>query len=240
MRIGILKCDTVAPELLPEFGDYPDMFRRLLGAGADDIAFRDYDLTAGTFPQSLDECDAWLFTGSKWSAYEPDDWIRQAHGLAGELHRERRPTVGICFGHQLIARALGGRVERAEVGWGVGVHTARILERRPWMQPVRGELPLLVSHQDQVVEPAPGASVLAGHDFCPYDMTQVGDHILTFQGHPEFPVGYSRATMDMRRERLGEDTYRRGIASLEQPIEPTVAAEWIHNFLRTAHDHRTT
>ncbi len=239
MRIGILKCDTVAPELQPAFGDYPDMFRRLLGDGVARPEFRDYDLTAGGFPESLEECDAWLFTGSQWSAYDPDDWIARAHEVARELHRERRPTVGICFGHQLMARALGGRVERAEAGWGVGVHTARIVARRPWMAPARDALPLLVSHQDQVIEPPREATVLAGHTFCPYGMTQIGDHVLTLQGHPEFPVGYSRAVMDKRRKQIGEATFRDGVASLEQPIEPRVAAAWIHRFLQTAHEQRT-
>jgi GMP synthase-like glutamine amidotransferase len=238
MRIGILQCDTVAPELQPDFGDYPDMFHALLGRGAADIEFRDYDLTADELPHALDVCDAWLFTGSKWSAYDPDAWIQRAHELARNLHRERRPTVGICFGHQLIARALGGRVERARSGWGVGVHTARIRERRPWMTPARDGLPLLVSHQDQVTEPAPGSQVLAGHAFCPYDMTQIGEHILTLQGHPEFAVGYSRATMERRRQVLGEETFRAGVASLDQPVESDVAAAWILRFLRAAQQRR--
>jgi len=234
MRLGILQCDSVRPELQPEFGDYPDMFQRLLTTEAVQPEFRVYNLTAGEFPESCDECDAWLFTGSKWSVYDPDEWIERAHEFARELHASRRPTIGICFGHQLICRALGGRVEKAPIGWGVGVHTARILRHEPWMQPDRDQLSLLVSHQDQVIEPPEGAERLAGHEFCPYDMFWIGNHILTFQGHPEFGPGYSQATMDMRRETLGEDTYQAGVASLEGSINPDVAAAWIHSFLARA------
>lgn len=234
MHVGILQCDSVDTTLQPEFDDYPDMLRRLLTTGAvpPHPTFRVYDLTAGQFPETTDECDAWLFTGSKWSTYDPDDWIIRAQQFARELHAKRCPTIGVCFGHQLICQALGGTVGKANVGWGVGVHTTQILERRSWMQPERNTLSLLVSHQDQVIEPPAEAALLAGHPFCPHDMFEIGEHMLTLQGHPEFPKGYSRAVMDMRREVIGESAYREGIASLEHPIQPEVAAAWMLGFFR--------
>lgn len=234
LRVGILQCDAVADDLQPRFGDYPDMFRALLGTGDPPIAFAVYDLTRGQFPASIDDCDAWLFTGSKWSAYDPDDWIAQAHELVRALDAARRPTVGVCFGHQLVARALGGAVAKADVGWGVGVHTARVLQRRAWMRPARESLPLLVSHQDQVLRPPEQATVLAGHDFCPYGMLQIGDHILTLQGHPEFEPGYVRALIERRREAIGEACSREGLESLAEPTEGDTARAWIQSFLQAA------
>lgn len=232
-RLGILQCDSVPAELQAQFADYPDMFQRVL-AGGRPLEFCTYDLPRGQFPESLDECDAWLFTGSRWSAYDPVGWIAQAHDLVRGLHAERRPSLGVCFGHQLIARALGGQVSQAEVGWGVGIHTARIIERRPWMTPGRANLPLLVSHQDQVSVPPEDAQVLASHDFCPYDMLQVGEHILTFQGHPEFPKEYSRALIELRREVIGEPASEQGLASLRGCPEGDIAAGWIRCFLERA------
>lgn len=234
MQLGILQCDSVRPELQPEFGNYPDMFQRLLTTERVQPEYRIYDLSQDQFPRSPDECDAWLITGSKRSVYEPEPWIERAHQLVRELDAERRPLVGICFGHQMIARALGGAVEKASAGWGVGVHTSRIIEPRPWMQPGRERLSLLVSHQDQVIEPPARACHLAGHDFCPYDMFQIDDHILTFQGHPEFCHGYSRAMIELRREQIGADTARAGLDSLAQPADADVAAEWIHRFIERA------
>lgn len=235
MQLGILQCDLVRPEWRSKFGDYPDMFQRLLTIADATLTFRVYDLTNGEFPDTLDECDAWLFTGSKWSVNDTDTWIRRAEALAVRLHQERRPTIGICFGHQLIARALGGRVEKATgVGWGVGVHTTRVIDQQAWMMPAADEIALVVSHQDQVVELPASATLLASHPFCPCDMYQVNEHILTFQGHPEFPKGYSHATMDQRRERIGEPTYQRGVESLAISTDEAVAAEWIVCFLRAS------
>ena len=232
MHIGILQCDHVISQLLPEFGDYPDMFQRLLLGVDPNLTFSVYDLTQDHFPESVTACDSWVITGSKWSTYDPDDWIRRAEGFIRELHTAKAPTVGICFGHQLIAQALGGRVEKAaDVGWGVGVHCTEIENCRPWMTPRQSKLSLLVSHQDQVTQLPEGALRLAGHDFCPIDMYEIGGHMLGFQGHPEFPREYSRATMVRRRHLIGENTFAAGVESLEKSVNGSVAAQWILKFM---------
>lgn len=229
MRLGILQCDSVRPEWQKEFGDYPDMFQRLLGPIDAGLRFRVYDLTRGRFPATPEACDAWLFTGSKWSVNDDDAWIRRAEEMVVELDRRRRPTIGVCFGHQLIARALGGRVEQAS-NWGVGVHATQVLRQQPWMEPPAHELSLIVSHQDQVVALPPGATHLASHPFCPYAMYQIGEHILSLQGHPEFSKGYSRALMDSRRKNIGEYTYQQGMASLASTTDAAIVAAWIAGF----------
>jgi len=232
MHFGILQCDSVRPDLRESFGDYPDMFRRRLSALDDDLAFSTWNLPAGSFPESPAAVDGWLITGSKRSVYEDEPWIAQAHELVRAIDAARAPLVGVCFGHQLVARALGGEVERA--GWGVGVHTTRIGEPQPWMRPAARTLSLLVSHQDQVTKPPQRARVLAGHDFCPYDIMAIDDHIITFQGHPEFERGYSRALMEIRRETLGEATYREGVASLQSEVQGELAARWMLAFVGRA------
>lgn len=234
MRLGILQCDSVRPELQPRFADYPDMFRSLLDDPGSGLDFVVHDLVNGHFPDDVDDCDAWLITGSKCSVNDAEPWIEQAHELVRAIHAARRPLIGICFGHQLIASALGGRVERAEAGWGAGVHVNHILRPQAWMEPAREDLALLVSHQDQVVQPPSGAVVLAGHDFCPFDMLQVEDHILTFQGHPEFEPGYSRALIELRHDRIGPDRAEAALDSLAQPADSGIAAQWIRRFIERA------
>ncbi|MDZ7788383.1 MAG: GMP synthase [Halofilum sp. (in: g-proteobacteria)] len=182
----------------------------------------------------MNECDAWLFSGSTWSVYDRESWILRGREFVCALHEARRPTVGVCFGHQLVARALGGEVEKASIGLGVGVHTTRILERRPWMVPPRERLALLVSHQDQVTRLPEEAVLLASHGVCPCDMYQVGEHILGLQPHPEFSKGYSRATMERWRFLIGEEGFRVGVDSLAKPIDADVVGHWILGFLGRA------
>jgi GMP synthase-like glutamine amidotransferase len=90
---------------------------------------------------------------------------------------------------------------------------------------------ILVSHQDQILKTADGTRVLAGSEFCENAVCQIGDHILTFQGHPEFVPAYSREIMEFRRQMIGEQAYTTGMASLASDPETQRVARWILNFL---------
>lgn len=232
MKLGILKTDTVRPEWVPEFGEYPDMFIGLLAALDPDLEFSVYDVEQGEYPQDIDEVDAYLITGSKSSVYDDKPWIGTLINFVRELDSRHKKTVGICFGHQLVAQALGGKTQKSSKGWGVGLHTHRFASAPAWHD--QGELgfDILVSHQDQVVKNASGAKVLAGSDFCENAVCQVGEHILTFQGHPEFVADYSREIMEFRREMIGEQAYASGVASLASEPQRMRIARWMLNFLK--------
>jgi GMP synthase-like glutamine amidotransferase len=232
MRLGILKTDSVPPEFVGEFGEYPDMFAALLGAADPALEFVVYDVEQGEYPADLNEVDAYLITGSKSSVYEDRDWIHRLSDFVRTLHRDRKKLVGICFGHQLVALALGGKAGKSASGWGVGAHAAVFSELPEWHDQASREFNLLVSHQDQVTEPAPDSKVWAGSDFCTNAVCQLGDHILTFQGHPEFVKGYSENLLDLRRETIGEDKYRAGMDSLVRDLDRERVALWIVAFLR--------
>jgi len=231
MKLGILKADAVRPDWVPRFGEYPDMFIELLSQADPDMEFEVYDVEQGQYPQDIDDVDAYLITGSKSSVYEDKPWIAALLEFVRELHRRRKKLVGICFGHQLVAQALGGRVEKSPAGWGVGLHTHRFANKPAWHDGGDPDLAILVSHQDQVMEAAEGAVVLAGSEFCENAVCQVGDHILTFQGHPEFLPGYAFEIMQFRRELIGDSAYREGMASLRGEHEGRRVADWIVDFL---------
>ena len=232
MKLGILKTDAVLPRWVPDFGEYPDMFISLLGRLDPGLEFAVYDVEQGEYPADIDEVDAYLITGSKSSVYDDKPWIRELEAFVRELHARRKKLVGICFGHQLVAQALGGRTEKSAKGWGQGVHTHTFTEVPSWHDGGSLAFNVLVSHQDQVVENAEDAEVLASSDFCENAVCQIGDHILTFQGHPEFVPGYSREILQYRREMIGEAIYESGMASLDTPAEGERIGRWILNFLR--------
>lgn len=232
MKIAILRADSVRPEFTARYGEYPEMFIALLRQVDPGLEFVTYDVEHGEYPGSTDGIDAWLITGSKASVYEDEAWIRKLEDFVRRLHDEQRTVIGICFGHQLVAQALGGKTAKAAVGWGVGVHRANWRQHPNWLIAEDDGFSLLVSHQDQVTEPVPGSEILAGSEFCPAAVCQLGQHILTFQGHPEFVSDYSRDLMNVRRERLGEDVYQAGIASLSQQTDQKKVAQWIVDFIR--------
>ena len=144
MRLGILQTDQVRAEFRDEFGDYPDMFTQLLQTAALQLGIalsvRNYWIQGGEQPPELGECDAYLITGSRDSVYDELPWIEELSDLIRRLHAQRRPMVGICFGHQLIAQCLGGKTEAASGGWAVGVHTSRVVDPQAWMQPPFGSI----------------------------------------------------------------------------------------------------
>lgn len=228
MEIGILAAGAPPPELEPRFGDYGAMFARLLGPG---FVPRVYAAASGELPASPDAHPAFLVTGSAAGVYEPLPWIAPLLGFLRESAGRTR-LVGICFGHQAMAEALGGRVEKSERGWGIGLHDYEIWERAPWMgesPPARIAVP--VSHQDQIAVPPPGARVLAGNPFTPFGMLDYGDAgALSMQFHPEFEPAYAQALIEHRRARVPAPDA--AIASLERPNDRALAAEWIRAFLR--------
>ena len=231
MRLGILQADHVDTEPRARFGDYASMFVSTLGGAlGQGVSFDFYDVRCGRYPHRVDDCDGYLITGSRASAYEDEPWIVRLADFVRELDDARTTTVGICFGHQLIAGALGGRVDRAQAGWGVGVHTWKVVDDEPWMRPRLDEFRLLASHQDQVTVLPPGARLLASSDFCPNAAFAVGDHLFAMQGHPEFTRGYAEFLMRRRRDRLGS-AFGPGLESLKDPTDEGVIAGWIAGFL---------
>jgi GMP synthase-like glutamine amidotransferase len=223
--IGLLQCDHVLPEFEAIAGDYDAMFRRWLAA-----EWRVYDITREDYPSDLFECDGYVTTGSRASVYDDEPWIHGFAKLVRDLHAASRPLFGVCFGHQMIGHALGGRVEKSSRGWGIGVHRFAVSTREPWMDPPLDHLSLLMSCQDQVEELPRGAVVLAGNQHCPVGLFRCGS-LVGLQGHPEFPVEYARALLQFRRERIGTERVDTALATLTETVNGDILACWARNFL---------
>jgi len=235
MHIGILQCDHVWSQHRPIAGEYADMFIDLFADHCPELTFEVYDVIDGQYPASFEECDGYLLTGSKHGAYEDEPWIHQLKDYVRELHAAGGKTVGICFGHQLLAEALGGKVVKSEKGWGVGVHEVQVFEKKPWMEPQLDAYFLNVCHQDQVVALPPGAQCLAGNDHCPNALFALDERCLGMQAHPEIRTPYLEAVMAQRVSDMGAAVVERAKESLACDVRPyvKVAAHWISHFFNS-------
>jgi len=234
VKIGIFETDRLDHAIQEKHGSYSTMFQTLLSAVDDRLVFETYDVVHFEYPENVTDCDAYLITGSKSSPYEDKAWMRRLEEEIRLLHAREKKLIGICFGHQLIAQALGGEVKKSDLGWGVGLATQHLMTEKPWMGKVAKTFQILVSHQDQVTKLPPEAECIAGNDFCPNGGFQVGQHMLTFQGHPEFQPAYLRQLISGRREIIGAPRAAQALASLDAPNDHPQIARWILDFLKTA------
>jgi GMP synthase-like glutamine amidotransferase len=223
MKVAILETGKPPGTLAEQFGDYPAMFARLLGPGFETETF---DVEAGDFPDP-DAHEACLITGSPAGVYEPLPWIAPLQ----EFIRSARDSkmVGICFGHQVMAEALGGHVEKSDKGWGAGLHRYAVVGSDPWIDSAE-TIAVPASHQDQVVIQPPNTEVVAASDFTPFaGLAWSGRPAISFQFHPEFSPDFARALIEKRYDVVPDPPA--AIASLDAPNDNARVAAWIRRFL---------
>ncbi|MFD1344050.1 glutamine amidotransferase-related protein [Litorisediminicola beolgyonensis] len=233
MKIGILECGTNRPEWA-EYGRFASWFPPLLEQAGQPVDVAVWSVSEGELPAPEDRCDAWLLTGSPASAVDDAPWqTALTEFLRPRIGRE--PVIGICYGHQHLHRMLGGTVAEQR-DWGVGVQHYAVTELPDWLPGGRLEdtergFNLVALHHDQVTRAAPGTRVLAGSDFCPFGVTQIGTHVLTFQPHPEMAPDFAAEVYEFERDRIGAPETDRALATLDRPRDTRRAAEWIMAFL---------
>ncbi len=232
MTIAILETGVPPDGLEQAFGRYTDMLMRLVGG--EPGAFQVFDAQACRFPEDASAWEAVIVTGSPAGAYDPLPWIGPLKAfLRGAAGRTR--LIGVCFGHQIMAEAFGGRVEKSDKGWGIGLHRYDVCEARPWMGDAPpAEIAIPVSHQDQVVEQPPGSTVIARSRFTPFAALAYDAHpSISFQFHPEFEPAYAARLIE-RRIRLGQVTGEHAelaLESLHGPDDRPVVEGWVRRFL---------
>lgn len=240
MHVCIALCGHMPKGAEKYAPSYAKSFEDLLSPNVPGAQFSAVTLVDGIERiEDIHAYDVFVFTGSPAGVYEDFPWIRHAEEVVQQAHEAGKVLIGICFGHQLIAQALGGKVVNSEKGWGAGVHEVAVVDREPWMAPAlpedRTSLNVLVSHQDQVIEPPAGAKTLISTEFCPHSMLRLGDTVLTMQGHPEMVKGIVEVILESRREKLGETVYTEAWKSLDKDLDHGLFGQWIGNFMRQAH-----
>lgn len=236
MKLGILNACTPEEEAefqAEEFQNFVDF----LELADHDMELVEYRITEEEFPRSAGECDAYLVTGSPKGVYDHEGWIGQLGDFIRDSHMEGAKLVGICFGHQILAHALGGHAEKSVKGWGIGPNRVNVSTPKPWMTPALPSGNFYFCHQDQVTSLPPEAELLAGNEFCPNGMFVIGDSVLGLQAHPEFTTEVMEKAIFSLRKVVGETLTERATDSTSsQQVDNAVMAQWIVNFIKGSND----
>ncbi len=175
MLIGILQCGHFPVQEGYAERTYSDLYAGLLAGRG--LTFRTWSVVDMDFPGSVEDAEGWLITGSRHGAYEDLPFIPLLEEFIRESYAAEIPLVGVCFGHQIMAQALGGTVERFSGGWSVG--------RTEY--DFKGEtLALNAWHQDQVTELPGEATTVASTKFCEHAALAYKGRAFSVQPHPEF------------------------------------------------------
>ncbi len=187
MKIGILQTGLVPEEMAADHGQYSDIFARFLEHH--DFTHETWSVVSGDFPENADTCDGWLITGSRHGAYEDWPWIPPLETLIRDIIAAKRPLIGVCFGHQIIAQALGGTVVQFDQGFATGPQVYDF---------PTGQKTIHAWHGDQVISPPEGAETIARNDFCAHAALLYPGKAFTIQPHPEFEDGFIHGLLDHR------------------------------------------
>jgi GMP synthase-like glutamine amidotransferase len=233
MKIGILETGLLREQLTDRFDPYPIMFDHFLNLAGGALEIEGFSVIRGEMPTSITECDGWLITGSRHGVYENLDWMIELQSFIRDIAANDIPLVGICFGHQIIAQALGGEVVKSDKGWALGLHHYEIEKNHSWMESGPGTVGLYAFHQDQVVKIPKNAEVFASSDFCPYAGLSYGDSIISLQAHPEFEEAYETTLLDLFNGNLfSTELADEAYASMSEgrKADQERVSSWLSNF----------
>lgn len=229
-RITIIETGLVPPEHRERHGSFPDMFARMIRAEDPTATVEVVSIPKGDALPDPRKLEAVLITGAAAGVYDERDWMAPLEDFVRQAYTNKTPMVGVCFGHQLIAQALGGTVRKSEKGWGIGRHVYQVL---PENGVVDGDaVAIAASHQDQVIEPPDDALTILSSDFTPHaGLLYANGVTLTVQPHPEFDVAFAQVCCDLREGKAPDDVVATARASLAQPLDNAKLGGAITRFL---------
>ena len=215
MKINILLCDTF-PGLLPEsIPSYESMFMNLFDSVEKEPEYEVFNVFDGNLPHNMMTKELYVITGCNLSVYDNVAWIKSLLEWIRRASTHHIHMLGICFGHQALAYALGGEVRRAASGWGVGKRESRFTSDVFQDCFPDGTMQILYNHHDQVTALPCMATRLAESAFCPNEAFLVGDYAVGIQGHPEYTTEYVTHLLLHHSQQEDKETVRRALSSLK-------------------------
>ena len=231
LRIAILNNNTDVSAFAARFPDDGQKVAAGIRPWRPDWHCEVWSAREGQFPADPSVYQGWVLTGSVASVNDGQTWMLQLAELVRWLHRRRVPLVGLCFGHQMVAHALGGVVGPSAKGWRIGTARTRYSQTLAFMQPPQAQLNLFAAHEEQVLQPPPGARVIGGDDFAPAAALAVGDHIFTSQYHPELSRDFMRALLDEHASSWSSDLVAKAREQVEETVDAELFMRWLVQFL---------
>jgi GMP synthase-like glutamine amidotransferase len=230
-RIAVLLTNDDTSAFAADFPNDGQKVVQLLQPLKPNWSFEVVPVKDGVLPESPEAFDGYVITGSPASVNDDSlHWVGQLLDFIRAVHAARQPLVGLCFGHQAVARALGGQVARNAAGWGLGTAPTHWTTTPAWMQPSQATTTLMAAHNEQVTRMPEGAVCLGGSDFCPIGSMQIGKHIWTTQFHPEMPLVFMKALLGYLDDKLDAETMARAHASLNNAADVPLFGQWMVQF----------
>jgi GMP synthase-like glutamine amidotransferase len=234
MKLTIIQTGAVPAPLRDRFGPYPAMFERMFEAAGEEFEYETVPVFDGAPFPDASALQGAVITGSAAGVYDSHyEWMEPLRAFIRVAYARRTPMLGICFGHQIMADALGGDVRKSDKGWGLGRHTYDVKLRPAFLQTEAPTLSIACSHQDQVLVPPVEADVFLGSEFTPNaGLVYRNGAAISLQSHPEFLDDYSRALAELRRGKAADEIVDDAIASLAGPSHSREMAGWLAAYLR--------
>ena len=236
MKLTILQVGETPQPLRDRYARFDQFFERMFSATGHGFTFDSVPVIDGAPLPDPDEVEGVVVTGSAMGVYGETEWMDPLKDFIRSAYARNTPMMGVCFGHQVIADALGGDVRKSEKGWGIGRHAYRVDGKHAALNGLGETIAIAASHQDQVLAPPDGATVFLSSDFTPNAGIVYGNGTtISVQPHPEFEPDFAKALVELRRGNpLPDDVVDERIASLDAPVDNGKLAEALARFLLTA------
>ena len=233
MRIAILITNTDDSAFARARPDDGAKFTELIHMARPDWICTPFWVCRDEFPGNISDFDGVVITGSPASVNAGTAWMIRLEALILDIIAQRQPLFGACFGHQMIARALGAPIVANPAGWGHGLLPLGRVGQTAWAGPAR-KFSLYGSHSEQVGRVPPGARVVFEGPGCPVAGFAIGDHVFTVQHHPEMTHQFICDLVDYYADEVGEDVTKTARASLGGRADQAAFAEEIARFFEHA------